>query len=139
MTNNNSEVEKNEVIKMGKMPDNITSNGSTKSETISFKVSPQQKEQLKADMKHGGFKNQTEYIVSRLFNGAPVITLPEGRNILSKLAELESLLHDLRVGDAHNSFDKIIEKISGIELSISQIFDYMDVIKGNFIDEKGDE
>ena len=134
-----SEMNENEVIKMGKIPDNITSDGNTKSISVSFKVTPQQKEQLEADIKLGGFKNQSEYILFRLFNDNPVITLTEGRDILSKLAELESLLHDLRVGDAHSSYDKIIEKISGIELSISQIFDYMDVIKSNFIDKKEDE
>lgn len=138
MTNNNSEVEKNEVIKMGKMPENNTSEGNTKSANINCKVTPEQKERLKAEMQFGGFKSLSNYIMFKLFNDAPAITLPEGHKIFLKLSECADLLNALSVGDTHN-IDTLFESFRKIEESITQIFDYMDVIKDNVIDGKDGE
>ena len=104
MKNNNNEIKKKEVIEMGKIPKDITSEGNTKSVNVNFKVTPEQKEQLDADRKNGGFKDMSKYIMFKLFGGgAPAITLPEGREILQKLSECADLLNSLTAGNIYKN------------------------------------
>lgn len=141
--NNNNEIRNDvNVINKGKIPKNITSNGKTKPITKGFKVTPAQNEQIEAAIDNGGFKSFSEYVLHMLFDGAPIITIAGGRDILIKLSECADLFNAMSDNADYNSnagFDKLIDKFSEIELSISQIFDYIDMIKNGFINETEDK
>lgn len=130
------------VINKGKIPENITSKGKNDLKGRSFKVTPSQNEQIETDIRRGGFNSFTEYVQHMLFDRNPIITIEGGRDILIKLSECADLLNAMGDNAAYNSnedFEKLIDKFSEIELSISQIFDYIDIIKRERISEKEGE
>lgn len=141
--NNNVENQNNsDVINKGKIPDNITSPSDIKSVSRTFKVTQAQNELIKAAMEKVGFKTFSEYVLYKLFDSTPIITIEGGRDILIKLSECAELLNamgDNAAQDGNLKFNKLIDKFSEIELKISQIFDYIDVIKNELINGTEDK
>lgn len=140
--NNYNEIQNDmNVINKGKIPENITSQSDTKSVSKTFKVTQAQNEQIKADMEKGGFKNFSEFVLYNIFNKTSMVTIDGGRDLLKKLSECADLLNDVSDNMAHNNseFAELNKKFVEIELSISQIFDYIDLIKNNFMNVKEDE
>lgn len=141
--NNNVENQNNsDVINKGKIPDNITCPSDTKSVSRTFKVTQAQNELIKAAMEKVGFKTFSEYVLYKLFDSTPIITIEGGRDILIKLSECAELLNamgDNAAQDGNLKFNKLIDKFSEIELKISQIFDYIDVIKNELINGTEDK
>lgn len=140
-TNNNFR-ENMEVIKEGKIPENITSSGNTKSATLSVKLTAEENNRFTADLERSGMSSKTDYVKHRLFNSRPVITLDKGREIFEKLSECANLLHDIRedsATDQRKAFEEIAEQFSKIETDIGFIMSSLEAVQKGLHNEKGGE
>ncbi len=139
MSNRTEKQEKMEVIKKGKMPENITSKGNSEPVSKSLKLTPEEWEQAKNDIEKGGFKSFTEYVKYRLFDCGPIYTLDCGHEILAKLAECADLLTDMgeNISPADKrDFDEVVKRFAEIENGISHALDCINAIKNNANDGK---
>ena len=129
--NNNNENFKDgmEELNMGKMPENITSNGSTKPITLSVKLTAKENARFTADLEHLGMSSKTDYVKQRLFQNKSITMLEKGHGIFEKLSECADLLHDLNENnsvDRQQDIKKIAEHFSKIEADISYTWDCID-------------
>lgn len=127
MKNNN--VMQAEVINKGKIPENTTSNGNTKTVTLSVKLTVEENSRFVADVERSGMRNKTDYVKRRLFNSQPIITLDKGRDIFDKLSECANLLHTLNEDnsvDRQQDIRKITEQFGEMEADISYTWDCID-------------
>lgn len=134
MSNSIEKQEEMEVIKKGKIPENITSKGNSEPVSKSLKLTPEEWEQAKNDIANGGFKSFTEYVKYRLFNCSPIYTLDCGHEILVKLAECADLLTDMgeKISPADTAdFNEVVNQFAEIERGISHVLDCINVIKNS--------
>lgn len=138
MNNNKADQKNMEVRNMGKIPENNT----LASNSISFKVTPDEKSRIDLDMERGGFQNRTEYIKYKLFDNAPFFVIDCGHELLKKLSEcvdLLSALHDKADPLNRSDYDEIVNKQQEIEDKISFLFECVEAIKEQLIDSKEDK
>lgn len=127
-----------EVINMGKIPENNTSG----SNPITFKVTPDEKSRIENDLKRSGFQNRTEYIKYKLFNDTPIFVIDSGHELLKKLSEYVDLLSALNEkSDPLNesNYNQISERQLEVEDRIAFLFECVDAIKEQLIDNKEDK
>lgn len=138
MNNNKADQKNMEVRNMGKIPENNTS----ESNSISFKVTPDEKSRIDLDRERSGFQNRTEYIKHKLFDNTPTFLIDSGHELLKKLSEcvnLLSALHDKADPLNRSDFTEIANKQQEIEDKISFLFECVEAIKEQLIDSKEDK
>lgn len=121
----------NKVVKKGKIPENITTNGNTVSSTLSVKLTAEENIRFTVDLERSGMSNKTDYVKQRLFKDKPIITLDKGREIFGKLSECVELLHALNESNSVVCKQDVLEitnRLGEIEADFASICDYIDVV-----------
>lgn len=138
----NKTVAENKVINKGKMPENITSNGSTKPITLSVKLTAEENSRFSANLERSGISSKTEYVKHILFGNKPIITLGNGQEIFKKLSVCADLLNDIQEGiapDLREKFESIAKQLSEIEADIDFIMSSLEAVQNGSYDEKEGE
>lgn len=111
-----------EELNMGKIPEKITSEGTTKPTTLSIKLTAEENSRFTAVFEHSGMSSKTDYVKHRLFNNKPLVTLSAGSEILEKLSESVDLLYNLSDGnsvDCQQDIRKLNELFEKLEADIA--------------------